>query len=158
LFGIVKKGGLPVNRKNFKMAIISFFLTFLLTISAVTVYAYTESTWWNYGPISGYYYSSAARCYSNEPSGAMATTCVQPQYGGTAPSGYMGCYARLYNGAGYLKNYSSWYFNSGVSYGIEGGASPYYVHDNYYSYGITAAYNGSEYAYYYTYQSPVIYY
>jgi hypothetical protein len=85
------------------MAIISFFLTFLLTISAVTVYAYTESTWWNYGPISGYYYSSAARCYSNEPSGAMATTCVQPQYGGTAPSGYMGCYARLYNGAGYLK-------------------------------------------------------
>ncbi|MEN6389827.1 MAG: hypothetical protein ABFD04_05375 [Syntrophomonas sp.] len=148
--------------KNLKMAFGSFFFALLLTIGTITVYAaVVEGSWGEYGPVNGYYYQNKANCYSRSPystSGVFASSVVAPQYGGTCPAGYEGLMARLYNNSGYLINSSSWYFNSSEASSMEGIAPSYYTGGNYYSHGITAAYNGNGYNYYYTFKSPVISY
>lgn len=112
------------------------------------------STTTAYGPYDGYNYeNSAAVALTN---GSFAPwTYVKTQNGASVPAGYMGANARLYNantnalvyktGMDYLdsssNNFSTVYFGGQLS-------------GSYYSYGVTAAYNGNGYTDYYTFKSP----
>lgn len=73
------------------------------------------------------------------------------------PSGYMDAKARLYNSSGKLVAETTFVYNSGETSVLNSdfaSLKPAKASEAYYSYGITAAYNGDGYTQYYTFRNP----
>lgn len=146
-------------KKNRKIAMCAFMLVIFLVSGALVAFATTlYSSWRYYGPVNGFSYQNRAFVSSDYPNGVYAVAQVKPQSGGSAPAGYMGARARLYNGSGSLVNATSWYYTNSVSWGLDVYGDDVYTTDSYYSYGQSKAYNGSGYNTYDTYQSPNVNY
>lgn len=148
-------------RKNLKAAVLAFIVAVLFTASATAVYASAtvDGQMGYYGPYLGYSYENQASVYASDPGyGVFAGTHVANQVNVNIPTGYMGAKARLYDSNGILDTSSSWYYNSAPQVGMLVLSPYYYSSGIYYSYGLTAAYNGSGYSTYYTFQSPNVNY
>lgn len=147
-------------KKYLKTAMFALTIGIFLGMSGMIAYASfssVESNWIKYGPVNGYYYQNQSYCAKDtELPGAWAGTTVLPQWYGSAPAGYMGAQANLYNSAGSKISTGSWRYNSSTSYGISAVSSYTSQNGVYYSKGQTAAYNGNGYNYYSTYRSPNI--
>lgn len=136
-----------------KIAVPVFAAGIVLGSAGTSMASSTCSPYGYYGLIDGNQYYNQA-CIATVSSGANATTWVGGNQSSTVPTGYMGGYARLYNASGSLKEYAGWVFNNSPVYAMAVTTPTDGVHQSYYSYGITAAYNGNGYNYIYTYQSP----
>lgn len=141
-------------KRNFKFCISIFLVGVILGLSSVPVFAgTTESSWGYYGPISGYSYKNRALLDVSTDGQNAVTSCYKDE-SGTVPTGYIGAQARLFKDDSLYK-YSTMEYNTSAVSGVvartgyfKGGSGTYY------SYGITAAYNGSGYDTYYTFKSP----
>lgn len=96
--------------------------------------------------------------YYNNVAYANAGTRVQcDPITNKVPSGYMGAKARLYISSDKLVASTSFVYNSKETNALNSdfaSLNPAKASDAYYSYGITAAYNGDGYTQYYTFKSP----
>jgi hypothetical protein len=141
-------------KRKFKFCVSIFLVGIILGLSSIPVFAgITESPWGYYGPISGYSYKNHA-LLDVSTNGQNALTSSYKDGSGTVPAGYMGAQARLFKNDALYK-YSSMLYNSSASSTLvestgyfKGGSGTYY------SYGITAAYNGNGYDTFYTFKSP----
>lgn len=112
-----------------------------------------------YGPIAGYNYVNEACVVWSDTVGGYGWTYVQTQRFTNPPAGYMAAYARIYKEGGALCLYSGWaYSNGGYFVDVE---TPHYPAQycgagNYYSRGQTAAWNGSAYDVYATFNTPYL--
>ncbi|NOU88665.1 hypothetical protein GC102_23360 [Paenibacillus sp. LMG 31460] len=142
-------------RKDLKYMVSSLLAGVLLGSFAVMAFASTASSGWGtYGPINGYSYQNKATV-SNDTR-LYAATSVQTQDSSNAPTGYMGAVARLYK-SDVLCQSTSYSYNSSSAAGM--GTSTTTTgcgSGTYYSYGLSAAYNGNGYNEWYTFQSPNI--
>lgn len=140
-------------KKNSKMLALIFLIGICLGLGTCAVYASSaDSSWGYYGPFLGYSYQNQARV-SDDQGFVDASTYVQPS-SGSVPTGYMGCQARLFKDDA-LYDTTTMHYNDSPMYTMR-----YYTQNRntasgiYYSYGITAAYNGNGYSNYYTFKSP----
>jgi hypothetical protein len=141
-------------KRNFKTFVSTFIIGIILGISTMVIFAGTASSSTGYyGPFLGYYYKNYATI-TVDGNGQNATTTVSNDGSGYIPTGYMGAQARLYKNDALYK-YSTMGYSSApvISFfattGWSSGGS-----GTYYSYGMTAAYNGNGYTNYYTFISP----
>ncbi len=140
-------------KSNFKFRVSILLVGIILGVSTMVFAGSTISEWGYYGPYSGYSYKNRA-LLDVDGNGQNAMTSVYYTGSGTVPSGYMGAQARLFKN-GSLYKYSTMQYNSSADYGFV--ASTGYASGGsgtYYSYGITAAFNGNGYNNFYTFQSP----
>lgn len=112
------------------------------------------------------YYCTNGKCYRNIAGAyviyagqAHAGTMVGPQSGHSIPSGWMSARGRMFtqSGALYCEG-GNVYNNSTVNYYslITGNSCTRYGRGfNFYSYGVTRAWRGSDYGNYYTFKSPM---
>lgn len=115
---------------------------------AATLY----SSWYSYGPVLGYNYKNQAQI-TTDAGPLQASTMVQANT--SVPGGYMGAQAQLFK-SGSLCAATGW------KYDDEAGDVGYQIFTttgacgsgNYYSQGASAAYDGSGYYEYGTWQSP----
>lgn len=140
-----------------KIAIPTFIMGLVLGSAGVAWATTATSPYGYYGPIFGYQYYNQANVTTTS-TGANATTWVGSYQDAAIPVGYMGEIARLYNSNGVLETYSSWTYNASAVYAMAVTSPNDSFHQSYYSYGITAAYNGNGYDYYYTFKSPNVSY
>lgn len=144
------------------------FVAFLLVITMVSVFAIPSLAAGATGA-TGYYsvynrnYSNFSYVYAGYTSGtAYASAITRAQTDPTTtsnkvPSGYMGAKARLYNSSDQLVASTSFIYNSKEDNTLNSDVAslnPAKSTEAYYSYGITAAYNGNGYSQYYTFKSP----
>ena len=108
-----------------------------------------------YGPIYGYSYYNYNWIDSSIEE---AVTIVGNQEAANVPTGYMGDQAELWTSSGSLCLASGWYYNpspaGSISYGVSGTCGA----GNYYSQGVTSAYDGNGYVSYQSDQSPDVYF
>lgn len=145
------------THKIAQLAIPAFIMGIVLGSAGVALATTASGPYGYYGPIYGYQYYNEAGV-STISTGANATTWVGSYQDSTIPIGYMGGFARLYNSNGVLEKYSSWTYNASAVYAMAVTSPTDGVHQSYYSYGVTAAYNGNGYDYYYTFKSPDVTY
>lgn len=144
-------------RRNLKGAAFAFILGILFATSATAVFAASASSPYGYyGPYQGYSYKNMADIISG--SGVWGYADVYNQTSDSVPTGYMGAEGRVFNSAGNLVASSNMKYNSSAASGLLVPSETYYSSGTYYSYGITAAYNGNGYNEYYTLKSPSINY
>lgn len=137
-------------------------LTFGLGVAAMPSRAgSTTGVYGYYGPQAGYSYKNQNSIYTNGTYGPVyAYVGVNTQKGGNAPSGYIGLVARMYQSSWFLVSDSgSPQYNSGQASGFSLAASKSGpdLATNFYSKGLTYAFNGSGYNTYSSFQSPDIY-
>ncbi len=148
--GFVRKTPMPI-----KMGLPAFAVGIVLGVSGPVLAAVTSSAIGYYGPIDGYNYENQADL-SLSGGIFVPETAVSTQQGASTPAGYMGCNARLFNtNTGALVQQSGMIYDnsSGNNFSVEQDDLTSRT-GSYYSYGITAAYNGNGYDYYYTFKSP----
>ena len=142
------------RRGALKVALYALLIGAFFGGAGTALAGFASSPSYYYGPVYGYSYYNLA-VVETGTSGAEAGTAVSDQSSSVnVPTGYMGAFARLYNGNNVLVESSGWYYNNQPLNGISYWTSYDTTHGTYYSYGITAAYNGNGYNDYYTYQSP----
>lgn len=144
-----------MNKKNFRIAVSTFIVGILLGLSTAAYAATATSINGYYGPVLGYSYLNNATVSDNLR--VWADAWVETTGSAAVPTGYMGVQARLFkNDALYASTSMS--YNSSSAYGIsnvtQGGQS--FPSGTYYSKGVTAAYTGTGYSTYSTFQSPSI--
>jgi hypothetical protein len=116
-------------------------------------FADAASGWGYFGPYAGYSYKNQSLIYNSLSTHVTASTTTANQGSGNVPGGYMGADARLFTSTGALKAESGYRFTSGAANSTTVPVQ-YTVHGTYYSYGVSAVYNGSGNSYVYAYQSP----
>lgn len=115
-----------------------------------------SSPYYYYGPVLGYNYDNQATVVAETSPlvGAWAATWVGQDGYLSVPPGYMGAKARLYDSSGILREASNWVYNNSSANAFDVLTPTDSTPGTYYSYGISAAYNGNGYYTYYTYVSP----
>lgn len=113
-----------------------------------------DSSWANYGPISGIPYANQASVTDNYVMGAYVS--VKSTNGATIPAGWSEGQATLYRNGSACTSASMYVYPSATSGWSGGTANGYCGSGNYTSRGSTGAYNGSGYSTYFTNTSPTL--
>jgi len=135
-----------------KVAAVAFLVSFG---GAMSVGAYAaDGTHSNY-TVNGYNYTNWASAYGGTPSlDGHACTSVKRNGSGTIPAGWMGATARAFQGTT-LKIESGYQFTSTAVASTANCVTTRGVFTGlFYSYGVTAAYNGNGNSFFYTFKSP----
>ncbi len=132
-----------------------FLTVMILGSSAVIAYAgIAYSNWRDYGPVLNINYQNRASVLTYTGT-AAAYTYVKTKSGSKVPAGYLGTYCRLYKNGVLILESEKWIYNtSSDSIMVNYVSTSSVVGSNYYSKGISAAYNGNGYNTVATYQSP----
>lgn len=145
-------------RRNLKTAAIAFVIGILFSTSiTVVLAAEASSPYGSYGPYLGYTYLNQA-VINTGPYSVNAHTTVQTESSTSVPTGYMGAQARLFDSSGTLIEYSNMTYNDSPTSIMSTLAYTINRPGTYYSHGISAAYTGNGYDYYYTFKSPYLTY
>ena len=140
-----------ISRKAATTCAFSMVMIFTIVVSALagTAYSnYSEFTCGSYG------YRNRATVIT-DASGAKAATHVYAYPSATRAAGWYGYLARLYNDANTLVKQDGYHYNSVSCTGFWGETGYYTVRGNYYSYGISKSWTGSEYHGHATWKSPL---
>ena len=141
--------------ENIRVKVSTFLLGIILGVSTMSVLAAVAyGEWGYYGPFLGINYQNQAYV-GVLSSGVYAGTKVSRNRNesGNVPIGYMGSQARLFkNDALYSSSTMTYNDEPLWSFSVTTGSTT--NTGTYYSKGITAAYNGNGYDYYYTFASP----
>lgn len=141
----------------------------VLTISCVLGLAGTTAAWAattvtgskGYYSTYGWNYYNYNQLTNAGAEGSWGTTYAYHDNDGSVPGGYMGAYARVYTPSGHLCVSGGWTYNYAGAVGVgettSGGIQATCGAGNYYSQGLTRAYNGNGYNTFTTFQSPQLY-
>jgi hypothetical protein len=153
-----------MKRNLFKKSLIGLVLIAILMANALAAFAGSATSAQGYYTVYNHNYFNESsittgidpngKPYANAYTGAMCNPCEPSN---SVPAGYLGAKARLFNASNQLISQTEFVYNSSsdwVEYSDSARLSPAVLGAAYYSYGITAAYNGNGYTTYYTFVSP----
>lgn len=148
-------------RENLKGVICALIVGFLLTVSVAVAFAatsYAESQPYIY-TLNGYSYKNyAALNVSSALQGALGIGHIEITNGGTAPAGYMGMSAKLYDNGGTIVSAGSWVFNNNPAASLMEGSGYDSTHGYYQGGADNAAFNGSSYVHFWANNTVKLYY